>query len=69
MGSEGARGARQRETWARDQRGAEDRLRAHEPRSGGNRNDGGDQSRPSRRGDLSRPDPPPKTVSEGWDGS
>ena len=28
------------------------------PRSGGSRDDGGNQFRPSRRGDLSRPDPP-----------
>ena len=51
-------GARRRETWARGLRGEEDRLRAHEPRSGGSRDDGGDQFGPSRRGDLSRPDPP-----------
>ena len=51
-------GTRWRETWTRDLRGVEERLRAHEPRSGGSRDDGGDQFRPSRRGDLSRPDPP-----------
>ena len=51
------RGARRREKCARGQRGAEDRLRAHEPRCGGSRNRGGDQSGPSRRGDLSRPGP------------
>ena len=54
-----ARGeARRRETWARGLRGEEHRLRAHKPRSGGSCDDGGDQFRPSRRRDLSRPAPP-----------
>ena len=58
-------GARRRETWARGLRGEEDQWRAHEPRSGGSRDDGGDQSGPSRRGDFSRPDQPPKLSAAG----
>ena len=59
--SEGARGSAAEGNMARGLRGLrgeEERLRAHEPRSGGSRDDGGGQSGPRRRGDLSRPDPP-----------
>ena len=60
-------GARRRETGRGASGERKTGCRAHEPRSGGSHNRGGDQSGPSRRGDLSRPDPPSEIFQRGND--